>query len=138
MRRFSSLPSNPMWTFTKSPYQVLGIQPSATKQDIKTQFINVLLSQHFKSKGKLSMKYHPDKQSKSLIKKEQLEMHSKYLMIKSAYEFLSDVLSKREYDRTSLINASSNTHFVMHSDYRQTSYNEPLQVCAAIHDPVNP
>lgn len=61
-------------------YEILGVSPSATSQEIKKSFRN------------LAMKYHPDKNRNSE------ESKQKFMKIVEAYEVLSDEQARRSYD----------------------------------------
>ncbi len=61
-------------------YQILGVSPSATSEEIKKSFRN------------LAMKYHPDKNRNSE------ESKQKFMKIVEAYEVLSDEQARRSYD----------------------------------------
>lgn len=75
--------SNSVYLLKKEPshYDTLGVTPKATVGDIKNAYYN------------LSMIYHPDKSGGS---PEALE---KFRAVKNAYEVLSNVNSKKLYDR---------------------------------------
>ena len=61
-------------------YEILGVSPSATSEEIKKSFRN------------LAMKYHPDKNRNSE------ESKQKFMKIVEAYEVLSDEQARRSYD----------------------------------------
>lgn len=65
----------------KSHYDTLGITPKATQADVKTAYY------------KLSMLYHPDKN------KDSVEASTKFREVTDAYEVLSNVKSRRLYDK---------------------------------------
>ena len=62
-------------------YEVLGVQPSASQEEIKKSF-----------RG-LALKYHPDKNGNSDDSKQ------KFMKIVEAYEVLSDDNARKKYDR---------------------------------------
>lgn len=62
-------------------YQILGVRPSASTEEIKLAF------------KRLAIKYHPDKNAGSVAAEE------KFKEINSAYQILSDPHRKAEYDR---------------------------------------
>jgi DnaJ-class molecular chaperone len=64
-------------------YEVLGLKPEASQDDIKKSFRN------------LAMQYHPDKNKGSE------ESKQKFMKIVEAYEVLSDTQSRRKYDESS-------------------------------------
>lgn len=61
-------------------YEILGVSPSATSEEIKKSFRN------------LAMKYHPDKNRNSEDSKQ------KFMKIVEAYEVLSDEQARKSYD----------------------------------------
>ena len=61
-------------------YEILGVSPRATSEEIKKSFRN------------LAMKYHPDKNRNSE------ESKQKFMKIVEAYEVLSDEQARRSYD----------------------------------------
>ena len=61
-------------------YEILGVSPSATSEEIKKSFRN------------LAMKYHPDKNRNSE------ESKQKFMKIVEAYEVLSDRQARKSYD----------------------------------------
>ena len=61
-------------------YEILGVSPSATSEEIKKSFRN------------LAMKYHPDKNRNSE------ESKQKFMNIVEAYEVLSDEQARKSYD----------------------------------------
>ncbi|HEX2015030.1 MAG TPA: J domain-containing protein [Nitrososphaera sp.] len=65
-------------------YEILGLGPDATQEEIKRSFRN------------LAMKYHPDKNKNSE------DSRQKFMKIVEAYEVLSDEQSRKNYDSTSL------------------------------------
>jgi molecular chaperone DnaJ len=65
----------------KTPYELLGISRTATKQEIKKAFIN------------LTKKYHPDKNP---------DFKDLYSEINNAYQILSNELKRKEYDQEDL------------------------------------
>jgi len=65
-------------------YEILGVSPYATQEEIKRSFRN------------LALKYHPDKNKNSEDSKQ------KFMKIVEAYEVLSDEHSRRNYDGHSL------------------------------------
>lgn len=69
----------------KNYYDVLGVQKGASKDDIKKAF------------RKLSLKYHPDRQS-GKSDEEKKEAEAKFKEIGEAYETLSDDKKRQEYD----------------------------------------
>ena len=66
-------------------YDVLGVDPRATDEDIKKTF------------RKLALKWHPDKWT-SGSKKEQDDAETKFKQITEAYGVLSDTKKRKEYD----------------------------------------
>jgi DnaJ-class molecular chaperone len=67
----------------KTLYDVLGISPYATRQEIKSQFY------------KLSMLYHPD----TAVDVNSTWRHDKFVQISNAYSILSNDLKRRAYDQ---------------------------------------
>lgn len=61
-------------------YEILGVSPSATSEEIKKSFRN------------LALKYHPDKNRNSE------ESKQKFMKIVEAYEVLSDEQARKSYD----------------------------------------
>jgi len=61
-------------------YDILGVSPDATTEDIKKSFRH------------LALKYHPDKNKNSE------ESRQKFMKIVEAYEVLSDEQARRNYD----------------------------------------
>ncbi|XP_060814683.1 dnaJ homolog subfamily B member 9-like [Bombus pascuorum] len=72
-------------TKTKTHYETLGLQPTATYNEIKSAYY------------KLTLKYHPDK-NKSKFAKEMFHE------ISNAYDVLSKYETRKQYDRTQIIN----------------------------------
>jgi curved DNA-binding protein CbpA len=70
-------------------YEILGVAPGATSEEIKKSFRN------------LAMKHHPDKNKNSE------ESRLRFMKIVEAYEILSDEHSRRSYDGDSLRPARS-------------------------------
>eukprot|EP00271_Cylindrocystis_brebissonii_P012103 TRINITY_DN30196_c0_g1_i1.p1 TRINITY_DN30196_c0_g1~~TRINITY_DN30196_c0_g1_i1.p1 ORF type:complete len:302 (-),score=58.12 TRINITY_DN30196_c0_g1_i1:441-1346(-) len=68
-----------IWCDDKDCYDVLGVSPTATQQEIKKAYF------------KLSMKYHPDKNSDA-------EAATLFPKIANAYEILFDEEKRKEYD----------------------------------------
>jgi molecular chaperone DnaJ len=64
-------------SFKKSPYEVLGVKTTASQAEIKKSFIE------------LTKKYHPDKNP---------DTKEKYTEINEAYQILSNMLKRKEYD----------------------------------------
>jgi hypothetical protein len=67
-------------------YEILGVGPEASLEDIKKSFRN------------LAMKHHPDRNKNSE------ESRQKFMKIVEAYEILSDEQSRRTYDGASMRN----------------------------------
>ncbi|XP_045770827.1 dnaJ homolog subfamily C member 30, mitochondrial [Maniola jurtina] len=78
-----------------SHYDVLGITPKATQNDIKSAYY------------KLSKLYHPDKSKDE-------ESAKKFRAITEAYEVLGNIKLKKMYDKGLLVGRSSATH----TDYK--------------------
>lgn len=72
-------------TKTKTHYETLGLQPTATYNEIKSAYYE------------LTLKYHPDKNKSESAK----EMFHE---ISNAYDVLSKYETRKQYDRTQLIN----------------------------------
>lgn len=72
-------------TKTKTHYETLGLQPNATYNEIKSAYYE------------LTLKYHPDKNKSESAK----EMFHE---ISNAYDVLSKYETRKQYDRTQLIN----------------------------------
>ncbi|PAA82176.1 hypothetical protein BOX15_Mlig025693g2 [Macrostomum lignano] len=66
-------------------YKLLGVEKTATQQEIKKAF------------RKLALKYHPDK-IKTKSEKERKAAEEKFVKIAAAYEVLSDENRRRQYD----------------------------------------
>ncbi len=79
----------------KDPYSVLGVDRSASKDDIK------------KAYRKLAMKYHPDKNEGNK------DAEAKFKELSTAYETLSDVGKKQAYDNPGM---SGNSRFGFNVD----------------------
>ncbi|XP_071860202.1 uncharacterized protein [Bombus fervidus] len=71
-------------TKTKTHYETLGLQPTATYNEIKSAYY------------KLTLKYHPDKNKSEFAK----EMFNE---ISNAYDVLSKYETRKKYDRTQMI-----------------------------------
>ncbi|CAH2350953.1 hypothetical protein CLIB1423_02S08900 [[Candida] railenensis] len=71
-----------------SHYEILGIQPNATDEEVK------------KSYKRLAIKYHPDKSSDP-------QHHELFIKIQKAYETLKDPKSRNQYDLETIPAASS-------------------------------
>ncbi|XP_012249774.1 dnaJ homolog subfamily C member 30, mitochondrial [Bombus impatiens] len=72
-------------TKTKTHYETLGLQPTATYNEIKSAYYE------------LTLKFHPDKNKSESAK----EMFHE---ISNAYDVLSKYKTRKQYDRTQLIN----------------------------------
>lgn len=83
----------------KDYYKILGVQPNATSENIRTAY------------RKLSKKFHPDVNSGDKFFEE------KFKEIQEAYEILSDTLKRKQYDyiRANL-NKSKNSYNQEHED----------------------
>ncbi|XP_043589215.1 dnaJ homolog subfamily C member 30, mitochondrial-like [Bombus pyrosoma] len=77
-------------TKTKTHYETLGLQPTATYNEIKSAYYE------------LTLKYHPDKNKSESAK----EMFHE---ISNAYDVLSKYETRKQYDRTQLINQDLQT-----------------------------
>lgn len=79
-------------------YDVLGVSPSSTRQEIKSQFY------------KLSLLYHPDRaDAEDKDAASQAWRLKRFIQIANAYEILSHGLRRRAYDRQHGIQAVSQT-----------------------------
>ncbi len=87
-------------------YEVLGLKPGASQDDIKKSFRN------------LAMQYHPDKNKGSE------ESKQKFMKIVEAYEVLSDAQSRRKYDESSF-SAPNRAEWIPSADFAKVySYDE--------------
>ena len=73
-------------------YDLLGIKKTATQAEIKQSF------------RKLALRYHPDKNRNSE------ESKKKFLQIVEAYEVLSDEMSRKTYDNSSIYISYGSLH----------------------------
>jgi len=69
---------------TMNHYQVLGLTPGAAPKEIKSSYY------------RLSMKYHPDRHTESLVTEG--DAHSIFTRINEAYSVLSDATKRKDYD----------------------------------------
>lgn len=70
-----------------TPYQLLGVSPSASTAEIKSQFYTI------------AKKLHPDKLDPNMNKKEQEEHLEKFRLVVKAYELLKDKRQREMYDK---------------------------------------
>lgn len=70
-----------------TPYQLLGVSPTASAAEIKSQFYTI------------AKKLHPDKLDPNLTKKEQEEHLEKFRLVVKAYELLKDRRQREMYDK---------------------------------------
>lgn len=80
----------------KNPYEILGVQESASQAEIKSAF------------RKLAKKYHPD------VNKDKPEIEKKFKEINTAYSLLSNVEKRARFDRGEL-DAEGNEKASAHS-----------------------
>lgn len=87
-------------------YEVLGLRPGASQDEIKKSFRS------------LALKYHPDKNKGSE------ESKQKFMKIVEAYEVLSDEQSRRKYDENSF-SVPSRAEWMPSADFAKVySYEE--------------
>jgi DnaJ-class molecular chaperone len=87
-------------------YEVLGLKPGASQEEIKKSFRS------------LAMKYHPDKNKGSE------ESKQKFMKIVEAYEVLSDTQSRKKYDENAF-SVSTHAEWTPSADFaRVYSYEE--------------
>jgi curved DNA-binding protein CbpA len=87
-------------------YEVLGLKPGASQDEIKKSFRS------------LALKYHPDKNRGSE------ESKQKFMRIVEAYEVLSDTQSRRKYDENSF-SVPSHAEWMPPADFAKVySYDE--------------
>lgn len=88
-------------------YDILGLSPEATQEDIKKSFRH------------LALKYHPDKNKNSEDSKQ------KFMKIVEAYEVLSDEKSRKSYDGAALRAQGQASKWVPPADFSTVySYEE--------------
>lgn len=93
-------------------YKILGVDKKATKNDIKKAF------------KKLSMKYHPDKQSGKTDEEKQ-EAERKFKEINEAYQILSDQDKRRNYDLFGS-NAEAGFNPFTNQSYNSNGFYDPF------------
>jgi curved DNA-binding protein CbpA len=71
---------------SSNPYEILGLSPCATQQQIKISY------------RKLALQYHPDKLSPDASREEREGAHEKFTKIGHAYEILGDEVRRGEFD----------------------------------------
>ncbi|EOY17096.1 Chaperone DnaJ-domain superfamily protein, putative [Theobroma cacao] len=89
-------------------YKVLGVNRSATKEEIKDAF------------RKLAVKYHPDKHSQS-PKPVRDSSLLRFKQVSEAYEVLSDDRKRAHYNLTSSSSSSSSSSYSYNHRYRTAS-----------------
>lgn len=87
---------------TMNHYQVLGLSPGAGPKEIKASYY------------RLSMKYHPDRQTESLVTGG--DAHSIFTRINEAYSVLSDAVKRKDYD----------AHLGLHDPHHPRQHHQPL------------
>lgn len=101
-------------TKAKTHYEVLGLQPTATYNEIKSAYYE------------LTLKYHPDRNKSESAK----EIFNE---ISNAYDVLSRYETRKQYDRTQLINqdlqSSKNKSYESFKPINMRSYkNQPINI----------
>ena len=77
----------PRLATSSTPYQLLGVSPTASAADIKSQFYTI------------AKKLHPDKLDPNLTKKEQEQYLEKFRLVVKAYELLKNPRQREMYDK---------------------------------------
>lgn len=98
-------------TSYRNPYEVLGVRPTASFKDIRTNY------------RRLCLTYHPDK-TRNLPIQKQKECERLFKELQTAYAQIGDQESRRQYDQT--------MHYQSHSTSR--SYNTNPQQQAHNHN----
>lgn len=101
------------------PYDILGVRPSATITEIKTAY------------RKMALKHHPDKAAPER-KQEATIMFSK---ISNAYEVLSDIDQRREYDAGVSADNHTSFHQQQHRAHATSFFRSPFHAHHPFHDP---
>ncbi len=93
-------------------YKILNVKQDASIAEIK------------KAYRSLARKYHPDKLSADLSAKQAKDAEEKFKDIAQAYEILSDIDKRRQYDNSHKVddNSSTNHPFTRKSSTRTTSF----------------
>ncbi|KAI9649030.1 hypothetical protein NHQ30_001597 [Ciborinia camelliae] len=97
-----------------NPYEVLGIEKSASEDEIKRAY------------RKCALKHHPDKAPEHL----KSESHTKFQEIAFAYAVLSDSNRRKRYDRTGSTSESVDADGFSWSDFYSEQYRDIVTVDA--------
>jgi curved DNA-binding protein CbpA len=86
MDKSASSPSLQSNLTSSNPYEILGLHPTATAQQIKVSY------------RKLALQHHPDRLSPHASRQEKEEAHESFTKIGHAFEILGDENRRREFD----------------------------------------
>ncbi|PJF19322.1 hypothetical protein PSACC_00831 [Paramicrosporidium saccamoebae] len=100
----------------KTLYDMLGVSPHASRQEIKTQFYN------------LSMLYHPDTSTSTDASTDSsARQHERFIQISHAYSILSNDLRRRIYDREhNLVAVKRERQWRPHPGARHSTTERPV------------
>ena len=102
------------WKYRETPYEILGVDSHVQLQDIKSRYYQ------------LSFDFHPDK-NMHLNHLDREKRQETFIKIQEAYEILSDITLRREYDALKSMPSSHSTSFHQNNYSFYKSYEKYQQ-----------